>query len=293
MEPGVSTTAPSAAEEAPPRPRRPRAGPQAGVLAARYLKLLMRDRRNLLILLGQVPVIALGIALLFKSGVLEKSREGQPGAAAQLLFLLVTTSIWLGSIDGSREIIKERGLATREAAVGVRLSAYLFSKAVVLFGLVAVQAVLLVAIVFSMQPLHEPVSVHLVVLGTLVLTGFIAVGMGLLVSASVNSEDQATSFIPLVLIPQLLFAGAIVSVKDMPEPVATLSNAVFARWSFADVGTAIDMNARIAGDPEFARLSQYGPSFFDVSTTTGVLVLVGFLVAFFAGVTAQMRRRPA
>lgn len=284
--------APAAARSEPaPRAARPRAGPQAAVLARRYLKLLMRDRRNLAILLGQVPVIALGIALLFKGGVLERSRGGRPGDAAQLLFLLVTTSLWLGSIDGSREIIKERALADREAAVGVRLSAYLTSKAVVLFGLVAVQVTLLALIVFAMRPLHEPTGVLLVVLGTLMLTGFIAVGQGLLISASVNTEDQATSFIPLVLIPQLLFAGAIVSVKNMGEPVHTLSNAVFARWSFADVGTAIGMNDRIAGDRQFAKLSQYGHDFFAIGTATGVLVLVAFLVAFFGGVVVMLRRR--
>src|SRR3954447_433228 len=168
---------------------RPRVGPQAAVLARRYLKLLVRDRRNLLILLGQVPVIALGIALLFKTGVLEPGRKGRPGDAAQLLFLVVTTSIWLGSIDGSREIIKERALAEREAAVGVKWSAYLASKAVVLFGLVAVQVLLLAVIVFVLRPLHEPAGTALVLLGTLILTGWVSVGVGLLISASVSTED--------------------------------------------------------------------------------------------------------
>ena len=45
--------------------------------------------------------------------------------------------IWLGSIDAAREIVKERSVFERESAVGMRLSAYLVSKAVVLFALVA------------------------------------------------------------------------------------------------------------------------------------------------------------
>ena len=56
--------------------------------------------------------------------------------AAQLLFLLVTTAIWLGAIDAAREIIKERACSTATAA-GVHLHAYLLSKVVVLFSLAA------------------------------------------------------------------------------------------------------------------------------------------------------------
>ena len=54
----------------------------------------------------------------------------------------------------------------REAAVGVRLGAYLLSKAVVLFALAAVQTSLLTAIVFVFQPLHEsPATYAAVVAG--------------------------------------------------------------------------------------------------------------------------------
>ena len=45
-----------------PRPR-PKTGRQGALLSRRYLKLIVRDRRNLALLLGQVPLLALGIAL--------------------------------------------------------------------------------------------------------------------------------------------------------------------------------------------------------------------------------------
>ena len=99
------------------------------MLTGRYLRLLLRDQRNLLILLGQVPLIGLAIGLLFEAGLFAQASDG-PGVVAgnpdeqiQLLFLLVTTAIWFGSIDGSREIVKERSVASREADVGVRLTA--------------------------------------------------------------------------------------------------------------------------------------------------------------------------
>ena len=58
-------------------------------------------------------------------------------------------------------------------------------------------------------------ATYLGVLALLTVTGFAAVTMGLAISAGVTTEDQAMSFIPLALIPQLLFAGAIVPVIQM------------------------------------------------------------------------------
>jgi ABC transport system ATP-binding/permease protein len=249
-----------------------------------------RDRRNLLILLGQVPLLALAIAGLFKADVFVFGRE-DPNQVAQVLFLLITTALWFGSIDASREIIKERGLAARERAVGVRTSAYLASKLLVLFALAAAQTLLLAAIVFGLRRLHEPFSVYAEVVIILILTSFAAVGMGLLISALVRSEDQATSFIPLVLIPQLLFSGAIVAVDRMSEPVATLSSVVFAQWSFAGAGSALDMNDRIAAVPEYAKVSDYGNAFFNLGSTTTYLVLGAFMAVFLVGVGALLRRR--
>ena len=278
--------------EAPSRPPpsagsrpRPAVGLQTSLLARRYAKLLVRDRRNLALLVGQVPLIALGIALLFHSNVFVTGRAGSPASATYLLFLVVTTAIWLGSIDGSREIIKERALMERERAVGVKISAYLSSKALVLFGLVAVQCVLLVAIVFGLRSLHEPAHTYALLLGILMLTGFVAVGMGLLISSIVSSEDQAASFIPLVLIPQLLFAGAIVSVSAMSTPISAVSNLVFARWSFDATGAAVDMTTRLGAVPD---QNTWG-DFFSRSVASSVLILVGFLVVFFGATYANLR----
>jgi hypothetical protein len=273
-----------------PRPPRPRTGSQAGVLIGRYLKLVTRDRRNLAILIGQAPLIALGIALLFQRGVLGGPGEGRPDDAAQLLFLMVTTAIWLGSIDGSREIVKERALSLREAAAGVRIGAYLASKATVLFGLVTVQVLLLALVVLALRPLDAPASTHLALLGILVLTGFVAVGMGLLISTAVGSEDQATSFIPLVLIPQLLFAGAIVPVERMGGAIEAVSNLIFARWSFAAAGAEIDLNASFALAPP-RDAGEFGTAFFDLPLPLAVLILTLFLTAFFAAVHVMLARR--
>ena len=73
--------------------------------------------------------------------------------------------------------------------------------------------------------------------------------------------------------------------------MAKISQLVFAQWSFASLGTAIDVNARIAVDPKLSRFNDYGTSFFDLSQAAGYLILAAFLVALFAGVAALLRRQ--
>jgi ABC-type multidrug transport system ATPase subunit/ABC-type multidrug transport system permease subunit len=271
------------------RRRRGRFLPQAAVLTRRYVRLFMRDRRNVMILIGQVPLLALAVVGLFGAQVF--AAGGEAGDAVTLLFLVVTLAIWVGTIDASREVIKEKSVYVREAAVGVRLSAYLVSKATVLFALAAAQTLLLAAIVFAFQPLHEARAAYVTVTAILLLTAFASVGMGLLMSAAVRTQDQATSFIPLVLIPQLFFGGSIVTVATMSEPLAALSKVVVAQWSYAGLGAAVDLNGRIAADRAYARVSKFGAEYFDIGAASMYLILAGFIVATLAGVALLLRRQ--
>jgi ABC-type multidrug transport system ATPase subunit/pSer/pThr/pTyr-binding forkhead associated (FHA) protein len=278
-----------APEPAPDRSARPEpvaippraAGPQARVLAARYLRAFVRDTRNLAILIGQVPLIALALLGLFDANVLEPT--GSPNDAAQLLFLLVTVAIWVGSIDAAREIVKERGVLVREAAIGVRLPAYLAAKVAVLWTLVAVQVGILAGIVLAVRPL--PGGDAAVLLAVLLLTGFASVAMGLLISAAARSQDQATSFVPLALVPQLFFAGAIIPLDQMSGAIRVLSDLVFARWAYAATGAPLDLTERLNA----GRASVYG-DFFSISVPLALAILCLF-VAVLLGLAALLVRR--
>ena len=280
----AAETSEAPSQESAPKVHR-NAAAQAGVLVSRYLRLFLRDRRNAFTLFGQVPLIALGIAFLFQSGVFNRvgsgnGMPGQPREQIQLLFLLVTTAIWFGLISASREIVKERAVTSREAAVGVKWSAYLASKATVLFAVSALQTIALAYFVFALRPLDEPASAYAAVTVLLVLCSWVAVGVGLVVSAASSTEDQATSVIPLTLIPQLLFAGAVVPPERMTGAVDALSTVVFARWGLAGAGTAVDMQERVRVDKQLAL--GYGDSFFSGQPWQYMVILALFLVIFFA-----------
>jgi ABC-type multidrug transport system ATPase subunit/ABC-type multidrug transport system permease subunit len=263
---------------------------QARILTSRYVRLFLRDRRNVFILLGQIPLLGLAVAALFKSGVFERPPT-DAGQAVKLTFLLLVTTVWIGAIDSAREIIKEKGVFVRENAVGVRLGAYLISKAVVLFTLAAIQAVVLTAIVLVFQPLHEPPAVYVAVLLIVVLTAIAAVSMGLFISAAVRNQDQATSFIPLLLIPQLFFGGSIVATAEMSAPMREATKVVVTQWSYAGLGGAIDMNARIASDAKYGKVARFDHDYFTLSRGSTYLILVGFTIVVFLATAWVLKRR--
>jgi hypothetical protein len=69
-----------------------------------------------------------------------------------------------------------------------------------------------------------------------------------------------------------------------------ISNVLFARWSYAGIGAQLDMNSRIAEDPGFSRVSEYGPDFFTVPLASTELILAAFLVGAFALSWALLKR---
>ena len=168
-------------------------------------------------------------------------------------------------------------MTDREAAVGVRSTSYLLSKGVVLGALTGVQTIVFALIVLVLRPLHEPVGTVAVVAALLVLTTWAGVGMALVVSALARSEDQAVSFVPLLLIPQLLFGGSVMPVHQMGVVIKAISKVVIAQWSFAGLGNAIHMNARIHADPPYARGDSFGHVFFAFPAAAAAAVIVGFI----------------
>jgi len=290
---------PPAPSPGPAQPSRGSSGPllagrsllrQTWTLVGRYAHTLGRDRRTIGALLGQAPLIGFLIAMLYPRDVLALP-DTSPTRSAQFVFLLVTAALWLGLIDSCREIVRERAIILRELAVGVRLDAQIIAKSIILFSIAAVQCLLLLAVVAALRPFHSSLSAYGEVLALLVLTSWAMVGLGLLVSTVARSVDQATSVIPLLLIPQLLFGGALVALERMGTVIKILADLTVSRWAFAGAGSAIELNSRLAEEPRAAKLSGYGTAFFSIRPAVAALVLLGLTAAALLGAALLLARR--
>jgi hypothetical protein len=56
--------------------------------------------------------------------------------------------------------------------------------------------------------------------------------MGLLISASSGKTERAMAVLPLVLIPQILFAGAVAAFDEMVWVSRLISRLTMSRWAF-------------------------------------------------------------
>lgn len=261
---------------------------QARLLASRYARVLRRDRRTLVLLIGQAPVIGAAIALVLPPAVLDQGLvSGYFGV--MLAFLLTVGCLWLGVTSSCREIVKEQDIVLREAATGVRLDAYLAAKCIVLFPLAALQSVLLLVVVAILQPLDVTVGGVERMLGLCVLTAWAAVAMGLWVSAAARSADQASSAVPLVLIPQLLLAGAVIPVAKMIGAMKILSVLALSRWSLTGLGDSLDLDRRLS--PEIGAVTGYDPAFFDRPPAEPILALVVVVLVMLVGAGLTLDRR--
>jgi ABC-type multidrug transport system ATPase subunit len=232
---------------------------QLRVLVRRYFDLMLADRKNLALLLLQAPVI--GVLLLLVSG--RFSLESGRIDAKKLLFMLSTTGVWFGVINSAREICKEAPVLARERLAGLRTGPYLLSKLVVLFTLVLVQSALLLGTIALRVELPQtgvilPAPLELFV--TIVLTGCAGLALGLCLSALASTPDKATSLIPIVLVPQVVFAGVMFALHGVTE---WISYAVSSRAAMEALGTSADLNAlseSILGlhlEPEFVHTSHH------------------------------------
>ncbi|MDX6402642.1 MAG: transport system ATP-binding/permease protein [Blastocatellia bacterium] len=204
---------------------------QWGTLTRRYLEVLSRDKFNLLILFGQAPIIAFMTYLVVGS----KSPRDFP------FFMLALVSIWFGTSVASREIIRERAVYTRERMVNLRLLPYVASKLFVLALIVSFQCLLLFG---SLKFLHYSGLMNLPgwaipQLVIVMFTAMVGIALGLWVSAMVKTSEMATSLVPLILIPQILFSGLVGVPQSTAKVIGTLMPATWAfdglkQWSTLD-----------------------------------------------------------
>jgi len=191
---------------------------QTGILASRYLDVILGDAWYTLLLLAQAPVIAGLIALRFQNAPERPS----------LYFCLVLGAIWLGCVNASREIAKEQAIYQRERLAGVQISAYVVSKLQVLSLLAAVQCLLLLVIVAHCVRLHGNLAAIYLALLSAAVAGTC---LGLAISALAKGSDMAVGLVPVVMFPQVLFSKFVLSERYLEGAAAWVEKATITKWA--------------------------------------------------------------
>lgn len=245
------------------------------ILTERYLKLILRDRRNLLLLFTQPIIIALLLVIVFTQSnslfgysdfnpdelvitqevvaegylgdVQEKNRQETSRRLNMSICvaLMVFSAVWLGTSNSVREIIKELPVYTRERLVNLRISTYLLSKVTVLSGVCLIQMMLFVFILYQGLGLPNPIT-SLIALFLVALGG---VMMGLTTSAIVSNPDKAVSTLPMLIVPQIILSGALVPMHQVsPAYLQAFFYLAISKWGYELLGGGqiVDINNRVS-----------------------------------------------
>jgi ABC-type multidrug transport system ATPase subunit len=178
---------------------------QFRILTHRNIRLLMADRRTLI--MAAVQSLLIGGLIGYAFGSFGPGLEGV-NARNALLLLLGLCAIWLGCNAASKDIVGELTIYRRERDINLSTVAFVGSKFAVsaVFTMIQLVVAFLLVGLFAEAIPGNPVEQ----LGLLLIGAASGTAMGLVISAFANTRDQATTIVPLALVPQLILAGVLV-----------------------------------------------------------------------------------
>jgi energy-coupling factor transporter ATP-binding protein EcfA2 len=209
----------------PPKPAR-RTRAVIAVFATHFLRSLLskiRNRGTIYSTFLEAPLLAALIAITLRS-----SPEGgyQFSTALHIpayLFLSVTVAMFLGLTNSAAEVLRDRPILRRERNCQPGAGSYVIAKFVALGIVAAVQcfAYMLVGNYFL-----EIDGMLMELWLWMTLTAWTGTAMALVISSMVNTERAALTAVPLLLVPQMLLAGALVPYREMNHGLFTNASEV-------------------------------------------------------------------
>jgi len=186
-------------------------------LIIRYFNIKLNDRVNTLVMVGQAPIIAGLICLIFKD------------ITAAVPFLMAVSAVWFGANNAAREIVGEAPIYKRERMFNQGVLTYILSKVLVLGTFAAIQSTLFITIVSLHFADSNPSWLHpFPALLWMLYVSLAASMMGLFLSAIVSTTEKVMTLVPIALIPQIMLAGVISKISS--AQVEIISYFTLSRW---------------------------------------------------------------
>jgi ABC-type multidrug transport system ATPase subunit/pSer/pThr/pTyr-binding forkhead associated (FHA) protein len=217
------------------------------ILSSRNLKILSQDKVSLGLMLALAPMIGL-MDFMWGRDIFDPV-EGDASKIITMWFMMALITILIGALSSVREIVKEDDIYKRERAVNLKIPPYIFSKVWVGFVLAIYQAGVLLFFRMVFVKLELPsggafFSVYMTLfIGT--LCGYL---VGLAISASAPNQNAAMMLIIVVLVPQFLFAGALLPLDLIPGG-ESISLVMPTRWAFEAFIRVSGLGQELIDDP--------------------------------------------
>ena len=159
------------------------------------------------------------------------------------ILVLVLGSIFVGLSTSIQEVVKENAVRKREQSVGIRVSAYLISKILVLGLITSTQIVVFTSIVLFGRPLPESgiviESSRLEITAICVILGLCSMLLGLLISTLLSSEEQAMPALVGMTMVLVVLSGALP--LQSGGLVGQISRFVPSHWATNALSASVDI----------------------------------------------------
>ncbi|MBQ2181852.1 MAG: ABC transporter permease, partial [Bacteroidaceae bacterium] len=200
----------------------------------RNIKTKITNVQYLSITLSIAPLLAVICALLTRFSPPEGYSVMNNKNLVSYFFMAVIVATFTGMSGSAEEIIKDRALLKRERFLNLSYGSYIWSKIIYMAGVSLVQTLLFIVVGNTIMGLHGLFFTWWLIL---FLTALLASLTGLLLSQCLNSAVDIYICIPLLLIPQILLCGLVVSFSDLTPKSTTgnvplIGDVIPSRWSF-------------------------------------------------------------
>lgn len=219
------------------------------ILSMRNLKIMTQDKASLALMLALSPII--GLADFMWGRQLFNPVLGDAFSIITMLFMMGLISILVGSMASVREIVKEVDIYKRERAIALKIAPYIFSKLWVGLVLAFYQAVIFLLtkwLLVGFGPSILGVGAWGAMFITLFIGSLSGYLMGLAISAGSPNQMVALLMVILVLVPQFLFAGALMPLDLIPGG-RIISAGATTRWAFGAFVRLSGVGEQLADDP--------------------------------------------
>ncbi len=210
----------------------------------RNFTMKIRNKTNNMITFFEAPLLALIIGFILRlSPSVEHYTYYKNINMGVHVFVSIIVFVFLGLSNSIEEIMDERKMVLREKLMNLKMSYYLMSKIISLSLFSMIQVILYYFVTSFVLGIHGVTFVSIIYYFLAAVTGF---SIGLMTSSFLQDNKSIINILPLILIPQIIFGGAIIEYERMNRNLTVLSQSpipevvqvIPTRWLFEGLATS-------------------------------------------------------
>src|SRR5579859_7238578 len=150
-------------------------------------------------------------------------------------FMSIVVALFVGLIVSAEEIFRDRKILKRERFLHLSRSSYFISKVIILFALSAIQTIMFILVGNALLQIPYGEMRYWLILFS---CSCFANMLGLNISSAFDSAVTIYVLIPILIIPQLLLSGVVISFDKFnpkvgtPNGIPILGEMMASRWAF-------------------------------------------------------------